>query len=58
VNYAPIAVIGTLLLTGGWWLLSAKKWFKGPIVKGSGEELARIEQQYGHARPAAASGSA
>ena len=46
VNYAIIAVGGTLLLTGGWWLLSAKRWFKGPIVQGTAEELARIEQQY------------
>jgi amino acid transporter len=47
VNYAPIAVIGTMLLVGGWWLLSANKWFKGPVVQGSPEELARIEAQYG-----------
>ena len=46
VNYAPIAVLGTLLLVGGWWLLSANKWFKGPISQGTPEELARIEAQY------------
>src|SRR5471032_723974 len=28
VNYAPIAVLGTLVLVGGWWLISAHKWFK------------------------------
>ena len=43
VNYAPIAVVGTFLLVGGWWLLSAHKWFKGPIAQGSEEELERIE---------------
>ena len=48
VNYAPIAVLGTLLLVGGWWVLSANKWFKGPIAQGTEEELARIEQQYEH----------
>jgi amino acid transporter len=48
VNYAPIAVLGTLLLVGGWWLLSANKWFKGPIAQGTAEELARIEAQYEH----------
>ena len=58
VNYAPIAVGGTLLLVGGWWLLSARKWFTGPIAQGSAEELARIEAQYGEdaeARPLPAS---
>ena len=39
VNYAIIAVLGTLLLVGGWWMLSAKRWFKGPIAQGSEEEL-------------------
>jgi amino acid transporter len=45
-NYAPIAVGGTLLLVGGWWLLSARNWFKGPVAQGTPEELARIEAQY------------
>jgi len=47
VNYAIIAVVGTLLLVGGWWLISAHKWFKGPIAQGSAEELARIEAGFG-----------
>ena len=42
-NYAIIAVGGTLVLVGGWWMLSAKNWFKGPIAQGTEEELARIE---------------
>ena len=55
VNYAPIAVVGTLVLVGGWWVLSARNWFKGPIAQGSEEELARIEAQYdGHGAPAPA----
>jgi amino acid transporter len=56
-NYAPIAVGGTLLLVGGWWFLSANRWFKGPVSQGTPEELARIEQQYEHggASPAPAS---
>jgi amino acid transporter len=45
-NYAIVAVGGTMLLVGGWWLLSARKWFTGPINQGSPEELARIEAQY------------
>lgn len=45
-NYAPIAVVGTLVLVGGYWMLSAKKWFAGPVAQGTEEELARIEAQY------------
>jgi amino acid transporter len=59
VNYAPIAVLGTLVLVGGWWLVSANKWFKGPIRQGTEEELARIEKQYEHgAAPGPAPSSA
>jgi amino acid transporter len=58
VNYAPIAVLGTLLLVGGWWLLSANKWFKGPIAQGTPEELARIEAQFDRGTAAPAPGSA
>ena len=42
-NYTPIMVGGPLLLFGGWYVLSAHKWFKGPIRQGTEEELARIE---------------
>ncbi|MDQ6917841.1 MAG: amino acid permease [Candidatus Dormibacteraeota bacterium] len=44
-NYAPVAVGVVLLFSGGWWLVSAKNWFKGPKVQGSSEELARIEAE-------------
>lgn len=43
VNYAPITVGGVLLLVGIWWIVSARKWFKGPVREGTEEELARIE---------------
>ena len=42
-NYAPIAV---LVVIGGawlWWMAGARKWFKGPKVQGTAEELAEIE---------------
>jgi hypothetical protein len=53
VNYAIIAVLGTLVLVGGWWVLSAKRWFNGPITQGSEEELDRIETGLsGGGRPA------
>ena len=29
---------------GGWYLLSARKWFKGPKVQGTKEELEAIER--------------
>jgi len=44
-NYAPVAVGVVLLFAGGWWLLSARRWFAGPRVQGSAEELAAIERQ-------------
>jgi amino acid transporter len=43
VNYAPITVGGALLLFGGWYVLSAHKWFKGPVRQGTEEELDRLE---------------
>jgi amino acid transporter len=46
VNYAPLLVGGAVLLFGGWWVLSARHWFKGPIRMGTEEELDRIEEQY------------
>jgi hypothetical protein len=43
VNYAPATVGGAIVLFGGWYLLSAKKWFKGPVRQGTEEELERLE---------------
>jgi amino acid transporter len=43
-NYAPVALGVVILFAGGWWLLSAKNWFKGPKVQGTAEELAAIER--------------
>jgi len=34
-----------VIYSGGYWLLSAKNWFKGPKVQGSAEELAKIESE-------------
>jgi amino acid transporter len=52
VNYAPLTVGGAFLLFGGWYVLSARRWFKGPIRQGSEEELERIEAQYDRQSPA------
>jgi amino acid permease (GABA permease) len=43
-NYASVAVAAVVIFAGGWWLLSAKNWFKGPKVQGSAAELAAIER--------------
>jgi len=44
-NYTPVAVGVVVLFSGGWWLISARKWFKGPKVQGTPEELAAIERE-------------
>jgi amino acid permease (GABA permease) len=44
-NYAPIAVLVVIGFAGIYWLVSARKWFKGPKVQGSAEELAEIERE-------------
>jgi len=46
-NYAPIAVLVVLGFAGVWWLASARKWFTGPKVQGSPQELAAIERELG-----------
>jgi amino acid transporter len=51
VNYAPLTVGGAFLLFGGWYALSAKKWFKGPVRQGTEEELERIEHKPGFDAP-------
>ena len=53
VNYAPLTVGGALLLFGGWYVLSAHKWFKGPVRQGDEQDLERIEAQYGEGVPSA-----
>jgi amino acid transporter len=43
VNYAPLTIGGAFLLFGGWWVLSAKNWFVGPVRMGTEEELEQLE---------------
>jgi amino acid transporter len=45
LNFAPIAVAVVIGFAGIYWLVSARKWFKGPKVMGSAEELAAIERE-------------
>ena len=42
-NYTILWFIGIGICFGGWWVLSARKWFKGPVRMGTEEELAKIE---------------
>jgi amino acid transporter len=44
-NYAPVAVAAVLGFAGIWYAVSARKWFKGPKIQGSAEELAAIERE-------------
>jgi amino acid permease (GABA permease) len=44
-NYTPIAVLAVLGFAGIWWLVSARRWFTGPKVQGSPEELAAAERE-------------
>jgi amino acid permease (GABA permease) len=44
-NYTVIAVVVVVGFAGIWWLVSAHKWFTGPKVQGSAEELAAIEAE-------------
>ncbi len=44
-NYASLATAIVFFGAGGWFVLSAKNWFKGPKVQGTAEELAAIERE-------------
>jgi amino acid permease (GABA permease) len=44
-NYTVVAVVVVVGFAGIWWLLSAHKWFTGPKVQGTPEELAAIETE-------------
>ena len=44
-NYTVVAVVAVVGFAGIWWVLSAHKWFTGPKVQGTPEELAAIETE-------------
>jgi amino acid permease (GABA permease) len=44
-NYTVVAVVVVLGFAGIYWLASARKWFTGPRVQGTAEELAAIERE-------------
>jgi hypothetical protein len=47
-NYTPVAVVAVLGFAGLWWLVSARKWFTGPKVQGTLEQLTAIEEEIEH----------
>jgi amino acid transporter len=44
-NWAGPLFVGVMVLVTLWWLISARKWFTGPKVQGTPEELAEIEAE-------------
>jgi amino acid transporter len=44
-NYTVVAVVAVLGFAAIYWAVSARKWFTGPKVQGSAEELAAIEAE-------------
>ncbi|HEX3589546.1 MAG TPA: amino acid permease [Pseudonocardiaceae bacterium] len=44
-NYTPIAFAVVLGGAAIWWFASARKWFTGPRVQGTPEELAAVERE-------------
>jgi amino acid transporter len=46
-NFTPVVVGGLFVIVGIWYVVSARKWFTGPKVMGTAEELAAIERELG-----------
>jgi hypothetical protein len=44
-NYTVVAIVAVIGFAGIYWLVSARKWFTGPKVQGSAEELAAMEAE-------------
>lgn len=44
-NFTGPLILLAFIGVGLWWVASAKKWFKGPKVQGTAEELAAIEHE-------------
>jgi hypothetical protein len=44
-NYTVFAVVAVIGFAGIYWLVSARRWFTGPKVQGSAEEMASIEAE-------------
>ncbi len=44
-NYTILWFAGIGIFFGGWWMISAKNWFKGPVRMGTEEELEQLEER-------------
>jgi amino acid transporter len=44
-NYTVLWFAAIGIVFGGWWFISAKNWFTGPVRMGSEEELERLEEE-------------
>ena len=44
-NYTVLWFAAIGIVFGGWWFLSAKNWFTGPVRMGTEEELERLEAE-------------
>jgi amino acid transporter len=44
-NYTVLWFAGIGIIFGGWWFLSARKWFRGPVRMGTEDELERLEEE-------------
>ncbi|CAN5484580.1 hypothetical protein BH18ACT1_BH18ACT1_02870 [soil metagenome] len=42
-NYAPVALLLLLTFVFGYWYLSARRWFTGPVIQGTPEQLRAME---------------
>jgi hypothetical protein len=45
VLYAGVVVFGAIFLLTIWWLVSVRKWFKGPVSQGDEVTLEKIEAE-------------
>ena len=43
-NFAPVVMVAVIGFAALYWALSARKWFTGPKVQGTAEEMAAIER--------------
>ena len=44
-NYTVLWFAAIGIVFGGWWFISAKNWFTGPVRMGTEEELERLEEE-------------
>ena len=46
-NFTPLVLVGVVAALTIWWFVSVRHWFKGPVLQGTAEQLARIEAEFG-----------